>query len=131
MDKFPGETPDGLPGTNFGSKSGSYFAGSNLLSAASIGEDILTCQNIHKKKILFSLGGTTSEHLLNGVAEGERTADLVWDIFGPRPESSDNPRAFDVGDQSVEVDGFDFDIEHPSLGKGINHPSSNLLLTRS
>jgi chitinase len=82
--------------------------------------DIPACQSIYKKKIVLSLGGATNTYQLNGTAEGVAFADFLWGAFGPWTEDwvqKRLPRPFDgKGNATVEVDGFDFDIEHPSKG---------------
>lgn len=88
-------------------------------SCPSLNTDIPICQ-ANGKKILLSLGGGLGSYQLTGVTDGEYFADFLWGAFGPRTSSwvaQGKPRPFDgANGQSVEVDGFDFDIEYPSTG---------------
>lgn len=79
-----------------------------LLLCNEIEEDIKNCQ-AKGKTILLSMGGaspTASDW--NGAADAEKSAQLVWDMFGPVPSGKmDRPFGTAV------VDGFDFDFESP------------------
>lgn len=83
-------------------------------------EDIPICQSLYSKKIVLSLGGASRTYQLSGAAEGIAFADFIWGAFGPQTQAwldQGLPRPFDgPGNQAVEVDGFDFDIEIPSPG---------------
>lgn len=63
------------------------------------------CQN-SGKKVMLSIGGSTSSSELTSDAEGVTFADNLWKYFGPDNNSSIT-RPF--GD--AVIDGFDFDIE--------------------
>ncbi|PVH71925.1 glycoside hydrolase family 18 protein [Cadophora sp. DSE1049] len=124
---FP-QQGNGFPGSNFANQcwGGTYVypgPGPNpsldqlQSSCPQLVADIPICQNVYGKKIILSLGGGTNTYQLTGAANGEAFADFLWGAFGPK--SSDwvargLPRPFDSADKSVEVDGFDFDIEIPS-----------------
>jgi chitinase len=83
--------------------------------------DIPVCQSQYKKKIILSLGGGLETYGLTGAANGTAFADFIWGAFGPQTKqwlARGLPRPFDgPNNQSVEVDGFDFDIEFPSTGR--------------
>jgi chitinase len=82
--------------------------------------DIPVCQSQYNKKIILSLGGGLENYGLTGAANGTAFADFLWGAFGPQTKewlAQGLPRPFDgPNNQSVEVDGFDFDIEFPSSG---------------
>jgi chitinase len=86
--------------------------------------DIPICQSEYGKKIVLSLGGGAGGYQLTGAANGEAFADFLWGAFGPQTQDwldKGLPRPFDgPKNASVEVDGFDFDIEIPSPGKTTN-----------
>jgi chitinase len=83
--------------------------------------DIPVCQKIYGKKIILSLGGGAGGYQLTGAANGEAFAHFIWGAFGPQTQDwldKGLPRPFDgPHNSSVEVDGFDFDIEIQSPGK--------------
>ena len=128
---FP-DQGNGWPGTNFGNQcSGAVYSGpgnnpsKNQLqsSCANMVAAIPICQNTYGKKIILSLGGATNTYQLTGAAKGQAFSDFLWGAFGPQTPgwlAIRRPRPFDgPGNKAVEVDGFDFDIEHPSTGKFI------------
>lgn len=124
---FP-QQGNGFPGSNFANQcwGGTYVypgPGPNpsldqlQSSCPQLTADIPVCQNVYGKKIILSLGGGTNTYQLSGAANGEAFADFLWGAFGPRTSEwivKGLPRPFDGADKSVEVDGFDFDIEIPS-----------------
>lgn len=127
---FPAQG-NGYPGTNFGNQcwGGTYVyqgpgndSSKNQLqsSCPQIVADIPVCQNTYGKKIILSLGGATNTYQLSGAANGTAFADFLWGAFGPQTPAwlaAGKPRPLDgPNNSSVEVDGFDFDIEHPSAG---------------
>jgi chitinase len=69
------------------------------------------------KKILLSLGGAVGPYQLSSDKEATDLADFLWGAFGPKDNSANWPRPFDLNGVSQEVDGFDFDIEqiHPGM----------------
>lgn len=83
--------------------------------------DIPICQSVYGKKIVLSLGGGGGGYQLTGATDGEAFADFLWGAFGPQTQDwldQSLPRPFDgPNNSSVEVDGFDFDIEIQSLGE--------------
>ncbi|KAH9219248.1 glycoside hydrolase superfamily [Leptodontidium sp. 2 PMI_412] len=124
---FP-QQGNGFPGSNFGNQcwGGTFvYPGPGpdpskdqlQSSCPQLVADIPVCQNVHGKKIILSLGGGTNTYQLSGAANGEAFADFLWGAFGPRTSewvARGLPRPFDSVDTTVEVDGFDFDIEIPS-----------------
>jgi chitinase len=89
-------------------------------------QDLYTCRQTSDKKILISLGGATADYQVNGATNGTSFANQLWGMFGPRVDtwtSLNKPRPFDYvnvtsDDQTIHefsADGFDLDIEHPSL----------------
>jgi chitinase len=130
---FPSEG-NGWPGTNFGNQCGAgvysgpgyhgvvQHANDHLLSnCPNLAADIPVCQATYGKKIILSLGGGLGDYQVLGVADGTAFADFLWGAFGPYNAtwSAQNlPRPFDgPGKKTVEVDGFDFDIEVRPSGK--------------
>jgi len=116
---FPAQG-NGFPGTNFGNQCWGppyVYTGPgpnptlNKLQSQcpQLTADVPLCQSTYGKKIILSLGG------------GLNTYQLTWGAFGPQTPAwlaSGKPRPFDgPGNASVEVDGFDFDIEFPSIGE--------------
>ncbi|KAF6827909.1 putative class III aminotransferase [Colletotrichum plurivorum] len=123
---FPAQA-NGYPGTNFGNRCGGQvypapgFNGVNNPSrnqlqsnCPTLNAQIPICQQQYGKKIILSLGGGVTTYQLTGKYEGELLATQLWYMFGPKNPSWTGPRPFDNGNQAVEVDGFDMDIEHPS-----------------
>lgn len=115
-----------LPGTNFAAHcAGIYYEDSMLQSSCDwIRQDIKYCQG-QGKKILLSIGGvfteenvvtkllgTASDYSLPDNETGEWFAEYLWGAFGPKTDDWAYERPFDYDDVTVEVDGFDFDIEH-------------------
>ncbi|KAI3324744.1 glycoside hydrolase family 18 protein [Xylariaceae sp. AK1471] len=134
---FP-EQANGNPGINFGNQcsaesyKGPGFKGvkdpskDQLLKCPNLQQDLYTCRQTSDKKILISLGGATSAYQVNGATNGTSFANQLWGMFGPRVDtwtSLNKPRPFDYvnttsTDQTIHefsADGFDLDIEHPSL----------------
>ncbi|GAP83374.1 putative chitin recognition protein [Rosellinia necatrix] len=134
---FP-EQANGHPGINFGNQcSAESYAGPGfkgvkdpskdaLLKCPNLQQDLYTCRQTSDKKILLSLGGATSEYNVNGATNGTSFANQLWGMFGPRQDawtSLNKPRPFDYtnttsGNLTINefsVDGYDLDIEHPSL----------------
>jgi len=95
-------------------------------------QDLYTCRQTSDKKILVSLGGATATYNVNGATNGTSFANQLWGMFGPRVDtwtSLNKPRPFDYvnttsSDQTIHefsADGFDLDIEHPSLDKAAGY----------
>ncbi|KAI1138118.1 carbohydrate-binding module family 18 protein [Hypoxylon sp. FL0543] len=123
---FPAQG-NGFPGINFGNQcSGSVYPGpgyngvnnasnNHLLQCPSLQRDLHTCRQTSSKKILLSLGGSTSQYQLTGATDGTNFANVLWGLFGPRTATWVNagkPRPFDYNGLGFAVDGFDLDIEH-------------------
>ncbi|KAI3318542.1 carbohydrate-binding module family 18 protein [Xylariaceae sp. AK1471] len=138
---FP-QQANGYPGINFGNQcSGEKYPGPGyggkkdtskdmLLKCPSLQKDLYTCRQTSTKKILLSLGGGTSGYQLNGTTDGTSFATQLWGMFGPRQStwiSQGLPRPFDYNNTASKtvvgfaVDGFDLDIEHPSLDKSAGY----------
>ncbi|KAI8954807.1 glycoside hydrolase superfamily [Xylaria longipes] len=132
---FP-EQANGNPGINFGNQcssetyKGPGFKGVKdpskdmLLKCPQLQQDLYTCRQTSDKKILLSLGGETPNYNVNGATNGTSFANQLWGMFGPSQEawtSLGKPRPFDYTNSTTgnltafSVDGFDLDIEHPSL----------------
>ena len=75
MNKFPGQSEGGIPGTNFaGNCNSEHYPRSSLLQpCAPMPEDIKTCQSL-AKKVILALGGQGG-YQLSGVADGEHFVD--------------------------------------------------------
>ncbi|KAK2010409.1 chitin recognition protein [Colletotrichum eremochloae] len=119
---FPAQA-NGYPGTNFGNRCGDQVypgpgndPSKNQLKSycPTLNTQIPQCQQQYGKKILLSLGGGVTAYQLTGQAEGETLATYLWMMFGPKDPKWTGPRPFDNNGQTVEVDGFDMDIEHAS-----------------
>ncbi|KAI1817156.1 glycoside hydrolase family 18 protein [Poronia punctata] len=134
---FP-EQANGHPGINFGNQcsaesyKGPGFKGVKdpskdaLLKCPNLQEDLYICRQTSDKKFLISLGGATPNYNVNGATNGTSFANQLWGMFGPRVDSwtsLNKPRPFDYvnttsSDPTIHefsADGFDLDIEHPSL----------------
>ncbi|KAI1151054.1 glycoside hydrolase superfamily [Nemania diffusa] len=134
---FP-EQGNGYPGLNYGNQcsaeaySGPGFKGVKdpskdfLLKCPNLQEDLYICRQTSDKKIFMSIGGDNPDYNVNGATNGTSFANQLWGMFGPRQDawtSLNKPRPFDYtnttsGNLTINefnVDGFDLDIEHPSL----------------
>jgi chitinase len=84
-------------------------------------EDIPYCQSIGKK-IILSLGGGSSGYQLTGDAAGTAFGNALWKAYGPIQPGYTGPRPLDRGlyntsmETTIDIDGFDFDIEHTTTG---------------
>jgi chitinase len=103
-------------------------------------EDIYYCQTQTKKKILLSIGGSSDQYDLNSAADGVYLADFLWGAYGPYNASWVNPaighvRPLDRGlyntndSMTIDIDGFDFDIEHTSTSKRARFETIYTVLT--
>jgi chitinase len=138
---FPPQA-NGIVGANYGNQCGgnSFYNGPGYMGAAPVAannnllpsdcgplqEAIHYCQTQTKKKILLSLGGQSGGYGLNNAADGIYLADFLWGAYGPYNQTwVDNGgiRPLDRGGNNittadtVDFDGFDFDIEQSSGGK--------------
>jgi chitinase len=91
-----------------------------LTQCPTLQEDIPYCQ-AKGKKIILSLGGATQGYQLTGAAAGAAFGDFLWSAYGPKDPSYKGVRPLDRGysnttTDTIDIDGFDFDIEHPSVG---------------
>ncbi|KAL0934988.1 chitin recognition protein [Colletotrichum truncatum] len=124
---FPAQA-NGYPGTNFGNRCGTQVypgPGFNGVidpsrdqlksNCPTLNAQIPVCQQQYGKKIILSLGGGAGGYQLTGRNEGELLATYLWKMFGPKASDWTGPRPFDSNGQVVEVDGFDMDIEYPSI----------------
>lgn len=81
------------------------FPGSKLLYCPTIGQDIITCQQTYKKKIILSLGGGVKGYTgFNSTTDASKFADKVWAMFG-------NKWSYYRPFGEAIVDGFDLDLE--------------------
>ncbi|KAI1956439.1 Chitinase 2 [Ophidiomyces ophidiicola] len=100
--------PGGAPQVNFANQGDicEKFPGTGLLDCPQIGEDIKKCQ-FKQKTIILSIGGATySEGGFRSETEAVAAADMIWETFGPKMDST---RRRPFGD--AVVDGFDLDFE--------------------
>ncbi|KAF4627473.1 hypothetical protein G7Y89_g10682 [Cudoniella acicularis] len=130
LDLFPAQG-NGFPVENFGNAcwGGSVYYGPGsdhaedglFTQCPTVQDDIPYCQSIGKK-IILSLGGASSGYQLSGVTAGIDFADFLWGAYGPlTPEwtAAGGIRPLDRGSTNtssltIDIDGFDFDIEHAS-----------------
>jgi chitinase len=97
-------------------------------------QDIWYCQTQTDTKILLSLGGSVAAgatpYQLNGASDGIYLANILWGMYGPIDQDynpdwvfSGSYRPLDRGTTNttagvtIDIDGFDFDIEVASTGK--------------
>ncbi|CAG8978340.1 hypothetical protein HYALB_00005926 [Hymenoscyphus albidus] len=111
------------------SKGGSVYSGPGSDNAAdqlytqcpTVQEDIPYCQ-AKGKKIVLSLGGAARDYQLTGKDAGIEFADFLLGAYGPLTDAwkaSNGIRPLDRGysnttSDTIDIDGFDFDIEHTS-----------------
>ncbi|CAG8955135.1 hypothetical protein HYFRA_00007150 [Hymenoscyphus fraxineus] len=130
LELFP-QQGNGFPKQNFGNAcwGGSVYSGPGSDHAAdqlytqcpTVQEDIPYCQ-AKGKKIVLSLGGAARDYQLTGKDAGIEFADLLWGAYGPLTDAwkaSNGIRPLDRGysnttSDTIDIDGFDFDIEHTS-----------------
>lgn len=81
------------------------------VSCPDMAANITLCQSMGKK-VLISLGGSTSNLTLDSVSEAQEAASILWNVFGA---GTGSPSLRPFG--NVAVDGFDFgnNPTHPSL----------------
>ncbi|KAL2065294.1 hypothetical protein VTL71DRAFT_2963 [Oculimacula yallundae] len=93
-------------------------------------EDIYYCQTKTKKKILLSLGGDGGDYKLNGEADGKYLAEFLWGAYGPYDDAwvaKGGVRPLDRGlyntnaSMTIDIDGFDFDIERASSDRQVGY----------
>lgn len=132
---------NGYPGNNFGNKcwattyqgpgyNGKYTPGNDRLFSAcpTVQAQIPQCQ-AKGKKILLSIGGQAKTNnpftqvpetyvgQLKNAADGTYFANWMWNAYGPKNPSYLGPRPLDRGQNNatasitIDIDGFDFDIE--------------------
>lgn len=77
------------------------------VSCPALAQDIAFCQQ-QGKKVLLSLGGSSSNLTLHSTEEAKQAAQTLWNVFGM---GSSVHRPFG----SVVVDGFDFGTSHVYL----------------
>jgi chitinase len=129
LDLFP-QQANGFPKQDFGNAcwGGSVYYGPGndhskdtlYTQCPTVQEDIPYCQ-AKGKKIVLSLGGGTSGYQLTGVAAGVDFANFLWKAYGPKQAGYTGVRPLDRGysnttSDTIDIAGFDFDIEHPSIG---------------
>lgn len=74
-----------------------------LLSCPELAGNISVCQSGWGKKVMLSIGGSTSNIKFGSVGAATKFAGVLWNLFGPA--GNVNPELRPFGD--VEVDGFD------------------------
>jgi chitinase len=122
---YPGPGYDGVNNPN-----------NNLLYeiCPDVQQDIWYCQTQTDTKILLSLGGSVgagvTPYELNSPADGVYLANILWGMYGPIDQgfnadwvSSGSYRPLDRGTNNatagvtIDIDGFDFDIEVGSTSR--------------
>lgn len=81
-----------------------FFAGTQILNAPALGEQIKTCQSLGKK-VLISLGGAAGSYGFNSESDAQSVANDLWNMFGGGKSST---RPFG----NAKIDGFDLDSEN-------------------
>ncbi|RDW64038.1 hypothetical protein BP5796_10540 [Coleophoma crateriformis] len=125
INQFPQQTQSDVPAENFGNACYGLplYPGTELYkSCPNVTEGIPVCQSLGKK-VLLSLGGASATYQLTGAAAGIEFADYLWKAYGPIDEAyvaAGGIRPFDGGrtntdGTTIDIDGFDFDIEFPSI----------------
>lgn len=74
-----------------------------LLWCPGLASQIQICQATYGKKVLLSVGGSTSKISFSGPGQAQELGDVLWDVFGPAGNVDPQLRPFGT----VEVDGFD------------------------
>ncbi|KAJ2906796.1 hypothetical protein MKZ38_010787 [Zalerion maritima] len=129
--RFP-EDGNGYIGTNFGNQcDGSVYEGPGDEPSADqlqkdcnifgMAEAIDTCQHVSEKKVMLALGGGAGGYTLFGEEQGNKLADQLWEMFGPKQQGYTGPRPLDGPTWSIDIDGFDFDIEYPSTDRSVGY----------
>lgn len=77
-------------------------ANSTGITCPALAANITRCQSMGKK-VMISLGGSSSELGLNNATEAQQAATTLWNIFGA---GTDAPNSRPFG--NVTLDGFDF-----------------------
>ncbi|KUJ18345.1 glycoside hydrolase [Mollisia scopiformis] len=100
------------PSINFGAACGGQTQmmineAPGLLWCPGLASQIQICQATYGKKVLLSVGGSTSKISFSGPGQAQELGDVLWDVFGPAGNVDPQLRPFGT----VEVDGFDIDNE--------------------
>ncbi|KAI5245294.1 glycoside hydrolase [Aureobasidium subglaciale] len=75
------------------------------ITCPTLAANITRCQSMGKK-VMISLGGSSSNLVLSNVSDAQQAATILWNVFGAGT-GSPNLRPFG----NVTLDGFDFDLE--------------------
>jgi chitinase len=118
----------GFPGTNFAGhcaadvyKNPANSEDSLLLSSCTyIADGIEACQGgangTAPVKVMLSIGGQwnppVTDYTVSTAANGIAFAEFMWGAYGPFDPSWTGPRPFDFNGKHIQLDGFDFDLEH-------------------
>jgi hypothetical protein len=103
-DKYQGKYPD----INFGAACGGQTSkmvaeAPGLLSCPKLESYIDICQQTYGKKVLLSIGGSTSSLSFTSSADASDFANILWQLFGPPGRLDIDLRPFG----NVSIDGFD------------------------
>ena len=105
--------PGNYPTVNFGAACGSSSpaqtakGATGLLSCPTMAADITTCQGLGKK-VMLSIGGSTGNSAFTNVAQAQKFATQVWNLFGSGTGEDPDLRPFG----STILDGIDIGKSH-------------------
>ena len=96
------------PSVNFGAACGGQTTkmaavAPGLLSCPGLASNIQTCQKTYGKKVLLSIGGSTSQISFSSATQAKNFGDVLWNVFGPPGNVDIELRPFGT----VSIDGFD------------------------
>lgn len=96
------------PGVNFGAACSGQTSlmeeeAPGLLSCPGLAADIDTCQTVHGKKVLLSIGGGGQSIIFETASDASAFGRIIWDLFGPQGKLDPGLRPFG----SASIDGFD------------------------
>ena len=99
---------ENIPDLNFGAACGEQTSemmaeAPGLLSCPQLESYIDICQQTYGKKVLLSIGGSTSSLSFAYVSDASDFANILWQLFGPPGSIDIQLRPFG----NVSIDGFD------------------------
>lgn len=98
--------------------------GNATVSCPSLAANITYCQSVGKK-VLMSLGGSSSNLTLNTSSDAQQAANILWNVFGA---GTATPSLRPFG--NVTLDGFDFGTFLPSMREYSNNQLTSRQISR-